>query len=89
MESRIRLSGLLDGFRHIVDTIWIISIDDAQVEILRDSMMPEEEGQVLDYKVLSDTYISDYVYPPDVALWNEALSFPALKAFSGLPVEVL
>ena len=82
MESRIRLSGLLDGFRHIVDTIWIISIDDAQVEILRDSMMPEEEGQVLDYKVLSDTYISDYVYPPDVDLWNEALSFPALKAFS-------
>ena len=82
MESRIRLSGLLDGFRHIVDTIWIISIDDAQVEILRDSMMPEEEGQVLDYKILSDTYISDYVYPPDVDLWNEALSFPALKAFS-------
>ena len=77
--SNINLSELLGGFCDLAETIWVISLENEQIEILKDSMTPELEGRLLDYTQLSNTYIKEYVYPADMDKWQKTLSIKALK----------
>ncbi len=72
---------LLDSFRGLMDTMWVITPEENRVEILRDSMTPEWEGRVLDYSELCDTYMKSFIYMPDMDWWDEVLSLRALKQF--------
>lgn len=79
IKNNLSVEELLSGFKNVMDTIWIIYLEDDRVDIMRDSMTPDWEGRSLDYTKLSDTYIKDFVYPPDIGHWDETLSISAIR----------
>lgn len=80
--TKFNQTDLLDGLYELADTVWIISLDDGQIRVLKDMMTPAREGQVSDYEKLYTIYFNEYVYPPDQCKWKSLLSLPALRAFA-------
>ena len=64
-NTTLNLEELLCGVNELVDTLWIVTLGNEKVEIVKDSMTPEREGECLDYTELCQTYIQEYVYPAD------------------------
>lgn len=78
-RCHLEQSELIDGIQNIVDTIWLIVLESGSVKILKDSMTPELEGGELSYTELYDKYVRDYVYPADLARWEDILSLQSLR----------
>lgn len=78
-RSHLGLSELIGGIQNIVDTIWVITLENGSVQILKDSMTPELEGGELSYINLSDNYVRDFVYPADLKRWEDFLSLQSLR----------
>ena len=78
-QNHLKLSELIDGIQNIVDTIWLITLENGSVQILKDSITPELEGGQLSYTDLYDNYVKDYVYPADLARWEDVLSLQAFR----------
>ena len=77
--SALNVCDLVNGARVFIDTIWEISLVEDSVAIIRDSMTPTMEGNRIKYSELCDTYSKNYIYPPDIARWDEFLSVDALR----------
>ena len=78
-NTTLNLEELLCGVNELVDTLWIVTLGNEKVEIVKDSMTPEREGECLDYTELCQTYIQEYVYPADLGKWEEILSLNSLR----------
>ena len=78
-NTTLNLEELLCGVNELVDTLWIVTLGNEKVEIIKDSMTPEREGECLDYTELCQTYIQEYVYPADLGKWEEILSLNSLR----------
>ena len=78
-NTTLNLGRLLCGVNELVDTLWIVTLGNEKVEIVKDSMTPEREGECLDYTELCQTYIQEYVYPADLGKWEEILSLNSLR----------
>lgn len=78
-RSHLGLSELINGIKNIVDTIWLITLESGNVQILKDTMTPELEGGELSYADLYGNYVRDYVYPADLTRWEEVLSLRAIR----------
>lgn len=79
LKTRLNVDGLMEGVRDFCDTIWIITLETCLVEIIKDTMTPELEGEILDYEILCHTYQKKYIYPPDIERWNEFLSISSFR----------
>ena len=78
-NTTLNLEELLCDVNELVDTLWIVTLGNEKVEIVKDSMTPEREGECLDYTELCQTYIQEYVYPADLGKWEEILSLNSLR----------
>ena len=47
-NTTLNLEELLCGVNELVDTLWIVTLGNEKVEIIKDSMTPEREGECLD-----------------------------------------
>ena len=54
-NTTLNLEELLCGVNELVDTLWIVTLGNEKVEIIKDSMTPEREGECLDYTELCQT----------------------------------
>ena len=52
-NTTLNLEELLCGVNELVDTLWIVTLGNEKVEIVKDSMTPEREGECLDYTCIS------------------------------------
>ena len=57
--TKFNQTDLLDGLYELSDTVWIISLDDGQISVLKDMMTPAREGQVSDYEKLYTIYFNE------------------------------
>lgn len=80
--TKLKYTELIQGLDCLTDTVWVISLKEGCLEILKDSMTPELEGKLLDYSNLSDMYMQEYVYPADRERWKDLLSLEALRAMA-------
>ena len=53
-NTTLNLEELLCGVNELVDTLWIVTLGNEKVEIIKDSMTPEREGECLDYTELRE-----------------------------------
>lgn len=83
MDKRLTSNKSLANYQYLMDTIWTIYLEDGNVEIQKDSMIPELENTKHDYVILNNTIKND-VYPPDHILWDETVS---LEAFHKMIAE--
>lgn len=83
MEKMLNSNKLLANYQDLMDTVWIVYLEDNSVEVLKDSMSPELENTKHDYISLSNLF-KNFVYPPDHALWDEMIS---LEAFHKMIAE--
>lgn len=77
----------LASFSPLVETIWLVTLADGSVNIIKDTMSKGYEGTVVMYNDLSDYYRRWYVYPPDLSQWDERLSLEALRAMADQGVQ--
>ena len=77
--SELNLSDFLDGFKEMVDTIWVITLASGRLSILRDSFTPELENKEFDYAEIGKTYVQEYIYPADLKKWETYLSLESLR----------
>lgn len=77
--TKLKYTELQQGLNSLTDTVWVVSLKEGCLEILKDSMTPELEGKLLDYSNLSDMYMQEYIYPADRERWKELLSLEALR----------
>lgn len=80
--TKLNYIELIQGLDGLANAVWVVSLEEGCLEILKDSMTPELEGKLLDYSNLSDMYIQEYVYPADRERWKEMLSLDALRAMA-------
>ena len=45
-NTTLNLEELLCGVNELVDTLWIVTLGNEKVEIIKDSMTPEREGEL-------------------------------------------
>lgn len=86
-NTSLNFEELLCGVNEFIDTLWVITLSKDKVEIVRDSMNPEKEGQCLVYSELSQTYVREYVYPADLEKWEEILSLGSLRKMAAAGVR--
>lgn len=86
-DTSLSLNELFNGVNGLVDTLWVITLGNGMVEIVKDTMTPELEGRCLDYTELSHTYVKEYVYPADLERWEEILSLDSLKKIAASGVR--
>ncbi|WP_297901311.1 response regulator [uncultured Parabacteroides sp.] len=86
-NTSLNFEELLCGVNEFIDTLWVITLSKDKVEIVRDSMNPEKEGQCLVYSELSQTYVREYVYPADLEKWEEILSLGSLRKMAATGVR--
>lgn len=79
LSTKLNLNELLTGLYEMADSVWLITLDNGTLNVVRDSMNPEGEGKQLDYTRVSETYIQEYVYPADLNKWKANLSLQALR----------
>lgn len=79
LSTNLNLNELLTGFYEMADSVWLITLNNGALNVVRDSMNPEGEGKQLDYNRVSETYMQEYVYPADLRKWETNLSLPALR----------
>lgn len=79
--SVINLQGaeLLNVLKSTMGSLWLITLESQEVEIIQNFMIPELTGRVMDYKELNAAYLQEYVYPADKKKWQEYMSISALK----------
>lgn len=70
---------LMDILKNTTDTVWLLTLRDFRVTILKDSMTPDMEGQTMDYRWLHDHYAANYVYSTDLDKWCQMTSVSAIK----------
>ena len=87
-NTTLNLEELLCGVNELVDTLWIVTLGNEKVEIIKDSMTPEREGECLDYTELCQTYIQEYVYPADLGKWEEILSLNSIRSATCVSVMI-
>lgn len=75
----LSLGEWIESYGNLVDKIWLITLDDGCVELIKDSLTTEWERKRLDYLELCDLYVREFVYSPDILLWNKMLSIEALR----------
>lgn len=78
-EENLNAEELLDVLKDTTDTIWLLTLKDFKVKILKDRMTPDLEGKSMDYEELGEFYAANYVYPPDLYKWYQKASAGALK----------
>lgn len=78
-EGNLNTEEMMDILTSTTDTVWLLTLKDLKVRILKDNMTPDLEGKDMDYEELSEFYAENYVYPPDLNRWHRMASIPALK----------
>ena len=70
---------LINVLKSTMGSLWLITLESQEVEILQNVMIPELTGRVMDYKELIAIYLQEYVYPSDKEKWQACMSLSALK----------
>ena len=83
-EVRMKLTNLqgaelINVLKSTMGSLWLITLESQEVEILQNVMIPELTGRVMDYKELIAIYLQEYVYPSDKEKWQACMSLSALK----------
>lgn len=79
MGNNLHSAELLHVLKNTTDTVWLLTLKDFRVEILKDTMTSDLVGKTMDYSMLNEFYASNYVYPSDMDKWHELTSIPALR----------
>lgn len=69
-------------FSPLAEAIWLVSLADGSVEIIKDRMTQDYQGKIVTYEDLGVYYKTEYVYPPDIKHWDDELSLEALRAMA-------
>ncbi len=72
---------LLNVLKHYSDTLWIYHVDDDQFCIYHDTLTPEFIGQTVDVKQIHQLYQEQFLYPLDIALWEQTMNSQNLRDF--------
>lgn len=67
--------------KHFFDTLWEYDPQKNQVYIYHDVRLPDFCDQRIDYPILYQMHLEQYVYWEDIALWEKYLSPEILQKF--------
>ena len=81
-EMSISAAETLEIFSPVVEAIWLVSLAEGSVRVIKDDLSGEEAGCLKPYQALSQFFRERYVYPADALCWQEALSPEALLAMA-------
>lgn len=68
-------------FKHFCDTIWEYDPNTANIYIYHDTMVPEEAGRWMDYRLIYQEHMDKYVYREDIDIWKRYMSPESLEKF--------
>ncbi|MCD7992438.1 MAG: response regulator [Clostridia bacterium] len=78
-EQSLHAEELMGILKHTTDTVWLITLRDFRVTILKDNMIPHMEGQTMEYGQIHEYYAANHVYSPDLDKWHSMASISSIK----------